>query len=26
LGRRYFKQDMAAIDCEAQPVAVSKAA
>ena len=25
LGRRYFKQDMEAIDCEAQPVAVSKA-
>jgi hypothetical protein len=23
-GRKYFKQDMAAIDCEAQPVAVSK--
>ena len=26
LGRRYFKQDMVAIDCEDQPVAVSKAA
>ena len=26
LGRRYFKQDMQAIDCEDQPVAVSKTA
>jgi len=25
-GRKYFKKDMAAIDCEAQPVASSRAA